>query len=930
MKFFLFLLLFINISFANSENISRMNSLKKVIQKEEYISLAINKYILQTGSIPKTSSNKLDWTKLEVEDYLGSSFNKNNPLTSKDINVYYDTSSYNFFIRGVLDDLEDPKFLYDTDLVYLYNFYASRIFRVNTLAPINVTEEKLRKGSQVIYSSIQKEIVKTLNLSSNNTIKLDSEECTVSTYFYELKGEELTYKYCKESDNPITVYQDSPIYVEDSDELQYIKAKIGDKAYAKKNGTWYEYYYQGDTSTPWVPEYLGSTLTTTDENENVEDLILSYIPDSKDLVFRQDGGCMLANGDIFCWGNNKYKKAGIENYGQIDTSLSPDYVNTPVMLKVQIDDISTINGLTRNDKNWYNNPYRVKFEKMAMNSSNVCGISPIFEYSSLGVAKKIGGELYCNGSVSSTYFEDLDDDTKKTSILKKSKFFTVGKDDFLNDNDEIYLEDIVMVEDTVIVLSDAGDIYTFGRNYKGALGIDSTDKFISTSEPVKIDNDGTIFKKIFALRDIKSIGAIDEDNNFWIWGERSNGTIYYKPTLLNTSRKFNEDAIFVNTDEFILKGVDNVFYKTTGDNSIEALRDSSGDLIPSTAASVSVYGDFYIYINEDLELKGSDTLLKCMRPNETTECTNNTNKELFDAALTELNTKSNSVNGKTFANFANVSIFKLDNVITEEFEDFETEAVGWSNNTRTEVSDDGTNQVPVTNFLGRFQIGTSVNKTFSFPSYANNEVEIEFDFYEIDTWDYERFTVKLNDEVFVEDNFIHDNHPDLTDVKDTGESLQAVASSGGHNDGDQKFHYKLRTNLDSSGDIKVEFSTRGLVNGDFGKNQWSFAQSLNDESWGIDNVHIKVKETNKKFVCAMTGFESKSQMYCWGNTARSIPVLSTSLYDMSKISSINKLFITQEEDKKTQMTYNHYNSGGKLFLRYPTYIGGFDYGFYFK
>jgi len=944
MKFLFLFFLFINISFANSQNISRMNALKKVIQKEEYIALAINKYILQTATIPKTSENILDWTKLEVDDYLGSGFNRTNPLTSDDMYVYYDTSSHNFFVRGVVIKLSESETNFDSDLSYLYNFYSSRIFRVNTLAPINTTEEKLLIGSQIIYSSVQKEIVDTLNLASPevNTIKLDSQDCDVGTYYYELKGEELTYKYCK-SDDSVTVYQESPIYVEDLSDLQYIKAKIGDIAYAKYNGSWYEYYYQGDTTPPWIPEYLGTTLNSDDEDENIEDLILNYIPNAKDLVFRRDGGCMLANGDIFCWGNNQYKKAGIENYGQLDTTLSPDYVNTPVMLKVQIDNLSDIDGVTRRDKNWYNNPFRVKFEKMAMNSTNVCGISPIFGYTSDGITRKFGGNLFCNGNISSTYFDDLEEGVTKTSVLKKNFYFDEGKADLLNDNNEIYLQDIVMVEDTGIALSDAGEIYTFGKNYKGALGIGSDDKFKVTTEPLKIgsENDTTypVFEKIFALRDIKSIGAIDENNEFWIWGERPDGTIFNEPTQLNTSKKFNKDAIYVNTNEFVLKSVDNVFYKTIDNNGkvdITEVKDSSGALIPNTATSVSVFGDYYLYINENSELMGSEELLKCMKPSELNECTNTKNKNLFLDAIAELNDKSNSINGKNYANFANASIFKLDSVITEEFEDFETEAIGWSDNKRTEVSDDGTDEIPVTNFLGNFLIGSSTNKTFSFPDYANNEVEIEFDFYEIDTWDYEKFIVKLNGETFVDDNFIHDDHPYLTDAKDTGEGLQAVASQTDYrNQNDERYHYKLKTKLDANGDLNIDFSTRGLVEDDFGYNGWSFAQGITDESWGIDNVHVKVKETNKKFVCAMTGFNSESQMYCWGNVNRSIPVLSTSLYDIDKISTINKLFITQEDDKEKRMGYRQYsstgnNDDGKLFLRFPTYIGGFDYGFYFK
>jgi len=972
MKFLLLLLLLINISFANSQNISRMNALKKVIQKEEYIALAINKYILQTGTIPKTNLNKLDWEKLDHEDYLGESFNKNNPLTSEDIDVYYDTQTYNFFIRGVVVDIgteEEPESSYDEDLKYLYNFYKSRIFRVNTIAPLDTTEEKLKKGSQVLYSSIQKEIIKILSSSSDNTIKLDSQECEVSSYYYELKGKELTYKYCKTVDNPITVYQDSPIYVEDYTELEYIKAKIGDKAYAKKDGTWYEYYYQGDTNPPWVAVYLGTAISAADEDENIEDLILSYIPDAKDLVFRQDGGCMLANGDIFCWGNNKYKKAGIENYGQLDTSLSPDYVNTPVMLKVQIDDTTEINGITRYDKNWYNNPYRVKFEKMSMNSTNVCGISPIFSYSVDGIAKKIGGDLYCNGSISSTYFEDIEEEVKSTSILKKNRFFALGKDDKLNNDNEIYLQDIVMVEDTAAVLSESGDIYTFGRNYKGALGIGSDDKFIIENTPQKIDTD-IIFEKIFALRDIKGFGAIDEDNYFWIWGERPNGTIYNEPTLLDTSKRFDKDAIFVNTNEFVLKGVDNVFYKTTEDNSISSLSE-----IPSSAISVSIYGDFYTYVNEDLELKGSANLLKCMQSNEIYECSDE-NKNIFALAIDKLNEKSNTINGKDFANFSNVSIFKLDSVIKEEFEDFEdiskidiSEETGWKVKNKSDDSEivldsfrtsypptnisaqdgpDDAERIDPSRILGIIKVGTEyVEKTYNLGiEYANNEVEVEFDFFEIDSWDYEKFNVELNGVNFIEDGFIHDDHEVFTDSSDTGiavKNLVTVYTQTGENRkyNDEKYHYKLRHKLNSSGDLTVKFSTRLLVPPEPGAssdnaNYNYLVQGLADESWGIDNVHVKVKETNKKFVCAMTGFASKSQMYCWGNTARSIPILSTSLYDMSKISTINKLFITQENEKKEKMSYSQFNSigendsEGNLFLKFPTYIGGFDYGFYFK
>ncbi len=954
MRFLLFVLLLINISFANSLNISRMNALKSVIQKEEYIALAINKYILQTGTIPKTDSNKLDWEKLEHKDYLGELFNRKNLLTSDDIDVYYEPKTYNFFIRGVVANigtLEEPESSYDEDLKYLYNFYASRIFRVNTLAPIDTTVEKLKIGSQVLYSSIQKEIVQTVNLSSNNTIKLDSQDCVVNTHYYELKGKELTYKYCKTVDNPITVYQDSPIYVEDSSELKYIKAKIGDKAYAKKNGIWYEYYYQGDTNLPWVAVYLGSDVNEADESQDLEDLILKYIPGSKDLVFRQDGGCMLANGDIFCWGNNKYKKVGIESYGQIDKTLKPDYVNTPIMLKAQIDKTKKYtddNGIesTRHAKNWYNNPYRVKFEKMAMNSTNVCAISPIFLDPDEEFSQKVGGDLFCNGNISSSYFEDLSSTVKSTSILKKNIFFGIGKEDKTNDGNEIYLKDIVMVEDTAAVLSDTGDIYTFGRNYKGALGIGSSDKFIISTTPSKI-NGSTIFKKIFALRDIRGFGAIDEENYFWIWGGRPNGEIYNKPTRLNDNRRYNEDAIFINTNEFVLKGLDNFFYQTTNSNSTKKLN------IPNTAISVSVYGNFFTYINEYLELKGSPELLKCMKANEIDECNNDDNSnDIFTLAFNQLNTKLNNIKGKMYATFTNAGIFKLDRVLSTQSENFETATSGWTatnssdNNMITTVDLDQTDtqtQLPSTDFLGRFPIAVNetkdyyeVSKTYSFPSYPNHEIDIEFDFYEIDTWDGERFEVYANGELLSVDHFIFDWHETLKDTNITGINLQDNINPNTGYAGDQSYSYKLRSKLDSSGNVTLKFKTQFEYDLPYANHysrtyyQGSYNEDVENESWGIDNVKIKVKETNKKFVCAMTGFGSKSQMYCWGNIARSIPILSTSLYDMDKINSINKLFITEESDKEIPMSYDKFNNDGNLHLKFPTYIGGFDYEFYFK
>lgn len=207
-----------------------MNNVKELIQKEEYIALAINKYILQTGTIPKKNDNTIDWEKLSTSDYLGTNFNKKNPIDQNDIVVTFDGKN-NVIIYGILEEEGD----YKSEKDYLYNFYRNRLFRVNTMPQTNIQRGKIIIGSQVLYPSIQKDIIKLINENdANKRIKLATQECESGKYFYELRNKELTYKYCKSPTSSISVFQETPIYLEDWEDLQYIKANIGDKACEKK------------------------------------------------------------------------------------------------------------------------------------------------------------------------------------------------------------------------------------------------------------------------------------------------------------------------------------------------------------------------------------------------------------------------------------------------------------------------------------------------------------------------------------------------------------------------------------------------------------------------------------------------------------------------------------------------------------------------
>ena len=193
---------------------------------------------------------------------------------------------------------------------------------------------------------------------------------------------------------------------------------------------------------------------------------------------------------------------------------------------------------------------------------------------------------------------------------------------------------------------------------------------------------------------------------------------------------------------------------------------------------------------------------------------------------------------------------------------------------------------------------------------ANKEVKIDYDFYRIGTW---RDSSQYTTDKFI--TFINGKEVSTyTNNNDTSVDLKKIPLT-------------KTEKLDAFGNIKLGF-------GAYIKDNY-----IEQTSWGVDNIKfsltsIESSSTNSSnklpYICAMTGIGSASQMYCCGNVGRSVPILSTSLYDVGKISTINKLFITQESEKSTQMAFDNFNNAGSLFLKYPTYIGGFDYPFYFK
>ncbi len=158
-------------------------------------------------------------------------------------------------------------------------------------------------------------------------------------------------------------------------------------------------------------------------------------------------------------------------------------------------------------------------------------------------------------------------------------------------------------------------------------------------------------------------------------------------------------------------------------------------------------------------------------------------------------------------------------VITSE--DFEGGALGWSQNTST------TGNSTFTRFLGRFG-GTGGAETV-FKTYAlsgvQTQVTIDFDFYEIDSWDEEEFRVFVDGMAVERDRYswrrddgIYHGLPKLFPADD------GHTDYGFGNFPDQGIAYQL-----------VIATTASSLRLGFGS---TLNQDITDEAWGIDNIQI--------------------------------------------------------------------------------------------
>ncbi len=171
-------------------------------------------------------------------------------------------------------------------------------------------------------------------------------------------------------------------------------------------------------------------------------------------------------------------------------------------------------------------------------------------------------------------------------------------------------------------------------------------------------------------------------------------------------------------------------------------------------------------------------------------------------------------------------------------EDFLTSTAGWSSTaTYGSVSSPTVLGSPMNGFLGRFTDNTGnqvVSKQYNFgASNAGKEVEIEFDMYEIDSWDGELFKVFINDVETDNQVYAVSQYSSVIDNADGGLSLGDLSNQNNNGSSTvyvEKAHrYSLKTVLDASGGVKLGFGSK-------------LDEALNSESWGIDNISISTTE----------------------------------------------------------------------------------------
>ncbi|MDD9912340.1 MAG: cadherin-like domain-containing protein [Alphaproteobacteria bacterium] len=165
-------------------------------------------------------------------------------------------------------------------------------------------------------------------------------------------------------------------------------------------------------------------------------------------------------------------------------------------------------------------------------------------------------------------------------------------------------------------------------------------------------------------------------------------------------------------------------------------------------------------------------------------------------------------------------------------ENFEETVTGWSDNMTTDGG------ASFTNFLGRFGSGQLIEKTFNVSSYAD-EVVVSFDFYQIDSWDWdERFQVLVDDTLIFSEQFLagDDEAAQSGQAGNVSWSIEPLTPPGqlGFQSGSGEYWWQdQKHQITLTIENPNESFKLGLTS--------TLNQAIGDESFGIDNVTMDAK-----------------------------------------------------------------------------------------
>ena len=167
-------------------------------------------------------------------------------------------------------------------------------------------------------------------------------------------------------------------------------------------------------------------------------------------------------------------------------------------------------------------------------------------------------------------------------------------------------------------------------------------------------------------------------------------------------------------------------------------------------------------------------------------------------------------------------------------EDFETEVVGW-NDTKTEA------EGVFTRFLGRHSGSLGAQSLYKDYALSGNQTDviINFDFYEINSWDNwsesDRFLVYVDNVVVREDSYSHGSYDTPVGVQNLSGSNTDLGFPGSYDGYAQSYNDQmLRYTLN----IATTATSLRLGFGTF------LDEPIGNESWGIDNVLITSNATS--------------------------------------------------------------------------------------